>query len=130
MVSANTLPYDPVEFQPSKLHKTVPGCHKPTTDTSLALWPPPKKRAAQKYRGDRFPRCRGSSSSRKFLCVLVLGLEGPGLGLGLEGPGLGLGLGLEGPGLGLDGPGLGLGLQILALTTTLVYTPPAHFESR
>ena len=76
----------------------------------------------------------------KKICVLiVLGLEGPGLGLGLglEGPGLGLGLGLEGPGLGLecpglglDGPGLGLGLQILALTTTLVYTPPAHFESR
>jgi hypothetical protein len=54
----------------------------------------------------------------KFFCVLVLGLEGPGLGLegpslGLEGPGLGLGC----PGLGLDGPGLGL--QILALTTTL-----------
>ena len=47
------------------------------------------------------------------MCVLVLGLEGPGLGLGLEGPGLGLGLGLE-------GPGLGLGLQILALTTTLI----------
>ena len=46
--------------------------------------------------------------------IIIISLEGSGLGLGLEGPGLGLGLGLEGPGLGL-----GLGLQILALTTTL-----------
>jgi len=47
------------------------------------------------------------------LCVLGLGLEGPGLGLGLEGPGLGLGLEdpVLGLGLGLECPGLiGLGL--------------------
>ena len=30
------MPYDTVEFLPAKLHKTVPGCHKPTTDTSVA----------------------------------------------------------------------------------------------
>ena len=46
------------------------------------------------------------------ICVLGLGLDGPGLGL--DGPVLGLGLGLVGAGLGL-----GLGLRILALTTSL-----------
>ena len=45
----------------------------------------------------------------KIFCVLVLGLEGPGLGLGL----------------GLDGPGLGL--QILALTTTLLDSTPGIY---
>ena len=56
--------------------------------------------------------------------VKGLGRGTYGLGLSLEGPGLGLGLGLEGPGLGLglglEGPGLGL--EILALTTSLVFT--------
>ena len=101
-------------FNPLNFTETVPGCHKPTTDTSEAKgWP--QNTVVIVFLGIE-------DHPSKFFCVLVLGLEGPGLGLGLglEDPGLGLGFECPGLGLGLDGPGLGLGLEILALTTTLI----------